>query len=86
MSTKSNERLAVLKKRENHLRNRIAAADAVGIDLSYDKAEASALRWAQAELAARGEAIRWHIMHHPQSWPGDAEIMATFRRVMEEGS
>lgn len=36
-----------------------------------------------AEIAALREFVRWHFMHHPQSWPGNAEIMPAVRRALE---
>lgn len=36
------------------------------------------------EIAALREFVRWHVMHHPQSWPGNAEIMPAVRRALEE--
>jgi len=43
------DRIAALKKREDHLWKRIGEADAAGRDLCFDKAEASALHWILAE-------------------------------------
>lgn len=50
------DRLAVLKKREDHLWKRIGEADAAGRDLCFDKAEASALHWILAEYQRMKEA------------------------------
>jgi len=36
------------------------------------------------EIAALREFVRWHFMHHPQSWPGNAEIMPAVHRALEE--
>jgi len=36
------------------------------------------------EIAALREFVRWHVMHHPQSWPGNAEIMPAVRRALKE--
>jgi len=38
----------------------------------------------KAEIAALREFVRWHVMHHPQSWPGNAEIMPAVHRALEE--
>lgn len=38
--------VATLRKRKAHLDDRVAKATATGRDLSYDKAESSALAWA----------------------------------------
>lgn len=52
------DRIAVLKKREDHLRRRVDQAEASGRDLSFDKAEASALHWIIAEYQRMREAER----------------------------
>jgi len=36
------------------------------------------------EIAALREFVSWHFMHHPQSWPGNAEIMPAVRRALKE--
>ena len=38
----------------------------------------------RSEIAALREFVRWHFMHHPQSWPGNAEIMPAVRRALGE--
>jgi len=50
LTHKDLDRLAVLTKRADFLSDRIAAATAIGRDLSWDKAEVAALRWAIAKL------------------------------------
>jgi hypothetical protein len=48
--TTRNNHLAILQKRAEHLRARIAQAERNGRDLSFDKAERAALQWAIQEL------------------------------------
>jgi hypothetical protein len=44
--TKAQERIVRLKRRANWLEARVAVSDVNGRDLSLDKSELSALRWA----------------------------------------
>jgi len=46
--------------------------------------QAAEIEELKAEIAALREFVRWHFMHHPQSWPGNAEIMPAVRRALEE--
>ena len=52
LTQKSLDRLAVLSKRADFLAKRIAEAEGRK-DLSYDKAECCALRWAIAEITGK---------------------------------
>lgn len=54
------------------------------IESAYVQREADA-EIARSEIAALRQFVRWHFMHHPQSWPGFAEIMPAVRRALEEG-
>jgi hypothetical protein len=51
------EYLDRLQRRADHLRGRIAAAEADGQNLNWDKAEMSALLWAIEEIRSQGERI-----------------------------
>lgn len=42
--------IAVLEKRLNHLLGRIREAEEGGVELSFDRSEAAALRWALSEV------------------------------------
>jgi len=53
------------------------------IESAYVQREADA-EIARSEIAALRQFVRWHFMHHPQSWPGFAEIMPAVRRALEE--
>ena len=55
--SKAEERIDRLQKRADHLRGRVAAAEADGRDLTFDKAELSALLWA-IPLLRSGEAVQ----------------------------
>ena len=60
--SKCEERIDRLQKRADHLRGRVAAAEADGRDLTFDKAELSALLWAIPILrASPSEASRPEI-------------------------
>lgn len=46
LNSRERHRVKVLEKRARHLNDRIAAAAAVGRELSYDRQELAALEWA----------------------------------------
>ena len=55
MTRHDRERIAALEKRQDYLGKRIAEGDALGRDLSYDKQEYGALRWAIPILIREAE-------------------------------
>ncbi len=61
MSRSRSKRVETLKTRATHLHRRIALAAKEGRELSYDKAELSALEWAMPVLEAHIEANR--VLH-----------------------
>lgn len=61
MSRSRNKRVETLKTRATHLHRRISDAAREGKELSYDKAELSALEWAIPLLEGHVEANR--VLH-----------------------
>jgi hypothetical protein len=81
MSDSKKKRLQRLVRRAEHLERRIRAGQVVGEELSYDQAEASALRWAVEEI----ENISLLQVENEQLWRCTATTAHQLQVAVESG-